>query len=333
MRIGKVLDLDQKAAFRTKTSIDIANRMINNRTKVSEFVKYTKNSPVLHLYRAKATLSIKEQADAQYKKDLKKISKEISNDLTEYFTPMSNYFNRRQHERNHRHANNLSKLPISIKNKAATDTEEHVNASSIKYTPSSEIRKISIGWDSNYGSLMSEFIEIYQSLEECGTEHIPVKLVDKVNFFFSQQLPANYLNTFFAYSFKTESDKVILKQIVTILMNTYTRSKVNNFTKCSGNIVDNIIFNHEVMYFFHSILYNILPRLGNVEVGEEFIDYFYKEILIKHCMSSNETVNYEKDAEVYKMLFKEKFEYHASTKELENNKDPETQFENAIEAL
>jgi len=89
----------------------------------------------------------------------------------------------------------------------------------------------------------------------------------------------------------------------------------------------------EVMYFFHSILYNILPRLGNVEVGEEFIDYFYKEILIKHCMSSNETVNYEKDAEVYKMLFKEKFEYHASTKELENNKDPETQFENAIEAL
>ena len=710
MRIGKVLDLDQKAAFRTKTSIDIANRMINNRTKVSEFVKYTKNSPVLHLYRAKATLSIKEQADAQYKKDLKKISKEISNDLTEYFTPMSNYFNRRQHERNHRHANNLSKLPISIKNKAATDTEEHVNASSIKYTPSSEIRKISIGWDSNYGSLMSEFIEIYQSLEECGIEHIPVKLVDKVNFFFSQQLPANYLNTFFAYSFKTESDKVILKQIVTILMNTYTRSKVNNFTKCSGNIVDNIIFNHlstydtekvlnslaldsdllfdtenisktllldtidkyihrmeflgnfelatesltellencldkkipnnnpnlihrclnligkgilinqkshyaprslrnpfnpwmklnsimlsckltkyvrynleqfayydsknkdlyiqqlkniifntnwkvidpnnlvggsiieflgienpesldeyittnylntnksknlslnndvlksicmtycqifdvhkavdtvdillkhndreydsmsvadvsykipystimnhlleeitssisksvnvnnldpqqkgaihldafsqnselsqkyemfmgiqqiiiskniesrdnygiigdinnlsghvrilfdsylmflkfmdyqsekmnldfidyfknvmadelkgaagieykgfdEVMYFFHSILYNILPRLGNVEVGEEFIDYFYKEILIKHCMSSNETVNYEKDAEVYKMLFKEKFEYHASTKELENNKDPETQFENAIEAL
>jgi len=37
-------------------------------------------------------------------------------------------------------------------------------------------------------------------------------------------------------------------------MNTYTRSKVNNFTKCSGNIVDNIIFNHLSTYDTEKVL-------------------------------------------------------------------------------
>ncbi|CAI8507770.1 unnamed protein product [Hanseniaspora opuntiae] len=621
--------------------------MISHRSNVSKIVRCTKPVSSLIQYRANTTSSINDQADVQYERNLKRITKEISDDLTEYLTPMPNYFNKRQYEKARRHHSEHKRLPITIKKVAGGENDEVVSLDSIIYKQSPELKKISIGWDSNYGSLMSEFLDVYKSVEDCGHE-LPKQVINKVNNFFSQQLPANYLTTFFAYSYKIETDKTTLRRIFRILTNTYMRSNVNNFEKCSGNIVDNIIFNHlssydskgalsacattleidtekclgdllencldnkipisntnliqrclsligkgivihkkshyaprskrnpfnpwmklnsillsckinnftrynleqfsyqniknhelyieqlksiisdtnwkvidpdnmvggsiieflgvenpeilddyitanylntnktknlslnndvlksvcmtycqvfdvhkavdtvdvllkhnsreydsmgvldvsykipihhhngtlsnelnekyqmfmgiqqiivnknleaennysligdvnnlsghvrilfdsylgflkfmdyqsesmnmdfidyfknalvselkgaagieykgfdEVMYFFHSILYHILPRLSNVEVGEEFIDFFYSEILIKHCINSKETKDYEKDAEVYKMVLKEKFEYHSSRKEVDQSKEHEPQFENIVETL
>lgn len=243
--------------------------MINNRTSISKLIKSSKNKTGLQQYRANATISIKEQADVQYKtsavsvkeeadirykKDLKNISKEIFNDLTEYLTPKPNYFNRRQYERAFKKSYTTKKLPITINSKSALDTEEHVSMESIEINKSPELQKISIGWDTEYRGLMNEFIELYQSLDNCGPDNIPVKLIKELNHFLTHKLPACYFDTFFAYSFKVESDKTTLKTIVNILMNTYNRCKINDFRACSGNILDNIIFNHMSAYDSNKVL-------------------------------------------------------------------------------
>ncbi|KAL6935611.1 hypothetical protein ACO0R3_000663 [Hanseniaspora guilliermondii] len=221
--------------------------MINNRNNVSKIVRCTKPSSSLIQYRTNTISSINDQADAQYKKNLKRITKEISNDLTEYLTPMPNYFNKRHYEKVNRHINEHNKLSLSIKKAAVADNDEMVSIDSIIYTQSPELKKVSIGWDSNYDSLMSEFLDVYKSVENCGHD-VPRQVINKVNNFFNHQLPANYLTTFFAYSFKAEINRANIRKIVNILINTYTRSNVNNFERCSGNIVDNIIFNHLSCY-------------------------------------------------------------------------------------